>query len=120
MNVSLPHCVAESRIGCPCTTLSEGAGCNSSCWAIRPTINGVQWHGLLPIDESFNPSIPNQFCHYTDKELFEFVRRIKSVGGAITINVPIDVEKGRIPDDSHSQLVRLYKSVFSKSTSPNK
>jgi hypothetical protein len=75
-----------------------------------PTIDGVQWHGLLPIDLTFNPAIPNQFCHYTDKELFEFVRKIKSVGGAITINVPIDPENGHIPDDSHSQLVRLSKN----------
>lgn len=72
-----------------------------------PTIDGIQWHGLLPIDLTFNPAIPNQFCHYTDKELFQFVRRIKSVGGVITINVPIDPENGHIPEDSHSQLVRL-------------
>ncbi len=69
---------------------------------------------LLPSDLTFNPAIPNQFCHYTDKELFEFVRSIKSVGGAITINVPIDVENGHIPEDSHSQLVRLSKSLNAK------
>lgn len=76
-----------------------------------PMIGGVQWHGLLPIDLTFNPAVPNQFCHYTDKELFAFVRRIKSVGGAITINVPIDIENGHIPADSHSQLVRLSKAL---------
>lgn len=76
-----------------------------------PLIDGVQWHGLLPIDLTFNPAIPNQFCHYTDKELIAFVRRIKSVGGAITINVPIDVENGHIPEDTHSQLVRLSKAL---------
>jgi hypothetical protein len=76
-----------------------------------PTIDGIQWHGLLPIDLTFNPAIPNQFCHYTDKELFAFVGRVKSVGGALTINVPIDVATGRIPEDSHSQLVRLAKSL---------
>ena len=76
-----------------------------------PTIDGIQWHGLLPIDLTFNPAVPNQFCHYSDKELFQFVRRIKAVGGAITINVPIDVENGHIPEDSHSQLVRLSKAL---------
>jgi len=40
-------------------------------------------------------------------ELFGFVKEVKSVGGAITINVPLDVANGRIPEDSHSQLVRL-------------
>jgi len=79
-----------------------------------PAIDGVQWHCLLPIDLTFNPAIPNQFCHYTDKELFEFVRRIKSVGGAITINVPIDVENGHVPADSHSQLVRMSKALFAE------
>ncbi len=53
-------------------------------------------------------------CELTDKELFEFVRRIKAVGGAITINVPIDVESGHIPEDTHSQLVRLSKAVFAE------
>ena len=77
-------------------------------------IDGVQWHGLLPIDLTFNPAIPNQFCHYTDKELFEFVRRIKAVGGAITINVPINIGNGHIPEDSHSQLMRLSRALFSK------
>jgi hypothetical protein len=76
-----------------------------------PLINGMQWHGLLPIDLTFNPAIPNQFCHYTDKELLVFVRSVKSVGGAITINVPIETETGHIPDDSHSQLVRLSKAL---------
>ena len=67
--------------------------------------------GFLPIDLTFNPAIPNQYCHYTDAELVEFVRRIKKVGGALTINVPIDVENGHIPADSHSQLVRLGKTL---------
>ncbi len=79
-----------------------------------PLIDGIQWHCLLPIDLTFNPAVPNQFCHYTDKELFAFVRRIKAVGGAITINVPIETENGHIPDDTHSQLVRMSKAVFGK------
>lgn len=70
-------------------------------------IDNVQWHGLLPIDLTFNPAVPNQYCHYTDKELFKFVDDIKAVGGALTINVPIENENGHIPDDTHSQLVRL-------------
>ncbi len=77
-----------------------------------PRIDGIQWHCLLPIDLTFNPAIPDQFCHYTDKQLFQFVRSIKKVGGAITINVPIDVDNGHIPADTHSQLVRLAKAVF--------
>ncbi|NCO37499.1 MAG: hypothetical protein COZ06_32840 [Armatimonadetes bacterium CG_4_10_14_3_um_filter_66_18] len=76
-------------------------------------IDGVQWHCLLPSDLTFNPAIPNQFCHYTDKELFQFVRAVKAVGGAITINVPLDhdAEAGRIPTDSHAQLVRLGEAL---------
>lgn len=70
-------------------------------------IDNVQWHCLLPIDLTFNPAVPNQYCHYTDKELFQFVEDVKSVGGAITINVPIDRTNGHVPRDTHSQLVRL-------------
>lgn len=74
-------------------------------------IDNVQWHGLLPIDLTFNPAVPNQYCHYTDKELFKFIEDIKAVGGALTINVPIENENGHIPDDTHSQLVRLGKHL---------
>lgn len=77
-------------------------------------IDSVQWHCLLPIDLTFNPAVPNQYCHYTDKTLFKFVDDVKSVGGAITINVPIDVDNGHIPADSHSQLVRLGQYLKAK------
>jgi hypothetical protein len=74
-------------------------------------IDNVQWHGLLPIDLTFNPAVPNQYCHYTDKELFKFVEDVKSVGGALTINVPIENANGHIPNDTHSQLIRLGKHL---------
>jgi len=81
-----------------------------------PFIDNVQWHCLLPIDLTFNPAIPNQFCRYSDKELFAFVDQVKAVGGAITINVPIDIETGHIPQDSHAQLVRLHQYLSAPST----
>jgi hypothetical protein len=81
-------------------------------------IDNVQWHGLLPIDLTFNPAVPNQYCHYTDRELFGFVDRVKSVGGALTINVPIDIVQGHIPDDTHAQLVRLGKYLKAHKTNP--
>ena len=34
---------------------------------------------------------------------------VKAVGGALTINVPIEIAHGRIPTDTHAQLVRLGK-----------
>jgi hypothetical protein len=74
-------------------------------------IDQVQWHCLLPIDLTFNPAVPNQYCHYTDKELFRFVEEVKAVGGAITINVPIEIESGHIVQDTHAQLVRLGKHL---------
>ena len=72
----------------------------------------MQWHGLLPIDLTFNPAIPNQYCHYTDKELLQFVRAVNSVGGALTINVPVDVQTGHIAAESQSQLTRLSKALI--------
>lgn len=74
-------------------------------------IENVQWHCLLPIDLTFNPAVPNQYCHYTDRELFQFVDGVKAVAGAITINVPIEVASGHIPEDSQAQLVRLGKHL---------
>lgn len=70
-------------------------------------IDNVQWHGLLPIDLTFNPAVPDQFCHYRDRDLFQFVRDVKRVGGALTINVPIDTTNGHVFEDTHAQLVRL-------------
>ena len=72
-------------------------------------VDNVQWHGLLPLDLTFNPAIPNRYCSYSDKELFGFVEAAKSVGGAVTINVPVDMPTGRILSDSHAKLVRLGK-----------
>lgn len=76
-----------------------------------PFLDGVQWHCLLPLDLTFNPAVPNQFCHYTDKELLQFVSDVKRVGGAITINVPIEIASGEIPEDSHAALVRLGRNL---------
>ena len=67
-----------------------------------------------PCESSALAAVPNQYCHYTDKELFKFVDDVKSVGGAITINVPIDRENGWVPEDTHSQLVRLGKHLKSQ------
>jgi hypothetical protein len=46
--------------------------------------------------------------------LFEFVDAVKSVGGAVTINVPIDRANGHVPQDTHAQLVRLGRHLKSK------
>ncbi|HEX4144673.1 MAG TPA: hypothetical protein VHY91_14295 [Pirellulales bacterium] len=72
-----------------------------------PFVDNVQWHGLLPIDLTFNPAVPDRCCHYTDQELLSFIRAVKGVGGALTINVPIDSKNGHIREESHSHLVRL-------------
>ncbi|MHB0961002.1 MAG: hypothetical protein ACYC0X_22585 [Pirellulaceae bacterium] len=82
-------------------------------------IDNVQWHCLLPIDLTFNPAVPNQYCHYTDKQLFQFTDAVKSVGGAITINVPIETETGHIPQDTHAQLVRLAQHLKAKKLKTN-
>ena len=53
------------------------------------------------------PAIPARLCRYSDAELFGFVKAVRSVRGAVTINVPIDLQRGLIPANSHAQLVRL-------------
>jgi hypothetical protein len=49
-----------------------------------------------------------------DAELFGFVKAVKSVGGAVTINVPLDVANGHIAEDSHAQLIHLSKALGPK------
>ena len=68
-------------------------------------IDGVQWHALLPLDCSFNPHVPTM--SYADDELFVWAAACKKVGGAVTINVPIDTADGWIPEKSLAQLARL-------------
>lgn len=81
-------------------------------------IDNVQWHCLLPIDLTFNPAVPDQFCHYRDRELFRFVADVKRVGGAITINVPLDTSNGHIYEDTLAQLVRLGQWLSDKNAHP--
>ncbi|NLX03616.1 MAG: hypothetical protein GXY33_00575 [Phycisphaerae bacterium] len=69
-------------------------------------VDGVQWHALVPIDSTFNPAVPEEFCRYGDEELFGFVSACKGVKGAVTLNVPIE-RNGRIPPGSLAQLHRL-------------
>ncbi len=72
-------------------------------------VDGVQWHALVPIDSSFAaPAVPNQ--HYADEDLFLFVLNCRAVGGAVTLNVPID-PKGSIPDETVAQLARLNREI---------
>jgi hypothetical protein len=66
-------------------------------------VEGVQWHALVPVDSNFEGGEPR---HYGDEELFGFVKRCKSVGGAVTLNLPIS-DSGAIPEASIQQMVRL-------------
>ncbi len=61
-------------------------------------IDNVQLHCLLPIDSTFNPAVPVQFCRYSDRELFQFVDGVKAVGGAVTLNVCHDPEPSDFGD----------------------
>ncbi len=70
-------------------------------------IDGVQWHALVPVDSTFEGGPPH---HYTDEELFGFVRACKGVGGAVTLNLPIALD-GTIPAESLAQMQRLGKEL---------
>jgi alpha-L-fucosidase len=73
-------------------------------------VDGVQWHALVPIDSTFNPGIPQDRCHYPDEELIGFLSACKKVGGAVTLNAPIDAN-GRIPEATAAQLKRLGDAI---------
>jgi hypothetical protein len=72
-------------------------------------IEGVQWHALVPISLTFNPKVPD--CNYSDTELFKFTEDFKSVGGAVTFNLPINGGEGHIPEKNIAQLKRLSKKL---------
>ena len=68
-------------------------------------IDGVQWHGLMPVDSTFcGPDLPDQ--HYDDATLMALLKAVKAVGGAMTFNLPISRE-GRIHEASCAQMQRL-------------
>jgi hypothetical protein len=73
-------------------------------------IGGVQWHALVPIDSTFNPAVPDTYTHYSDADLLRFIRDCRKVGGAVTLNVPID-QQGHIPETTAAQLTRLGKAI---------
>jgi hypothetical protein len=73
-------------------------------------VDGVQWHALVPVDSTFNPAIPDEFCRYSPEELIAFVRTCKAVKGAVTLNVPID-RNGHIPAASFATLRRVGSAV---------
>ena len=72
-------------------------------------IDGVQWQALVPVDSSFNPVIPDM--HYDDDELFSFVKACKAVGGAVTLNAPLELETGLIHERTAAQFARLGKAL---------
>jgi len=69
--------------------------------------DGVQWHALLPVYSNFVGGPP---CIYDDKILFDWVGQCKSVGGAVTINLPV-TQDGRILRDGLDQLCRLHEKI---------
>ncbi len=84
-------------------------------------VDGVQWHALMPLDGVFGPGKPHS---YEDKVLFDWVKRVKDVGGAVTLNVPIsqggtmqyfpgvkDAVNGQMHLPTIAQLKRLSKAV---------
>jgi len=70
-------------------------------------IDGVQWHALVPVDSTFEGGEPHR---YSDEELLGFVKRCKSVQGAVTVNLPIGLD-GIIPEESIAQMQRLGEAL---------
>ncbi len=76
-------------------------------------VDAVQWQALVPLDSTFNPNVPEEYCRYSDAMILEFTRACKAVGGAVTFNVPID-RQGHIPDVSAGKLQRLGQKLISE------
>ena len=79
-------------------------------------IEGVQWHGLLPVDSTFcGPELPDQ--HYDDPTLINLLKAVKAVGGALTFNLPIS-RTGQVPEASIAQMQRLGRAIGAKTDRP--
>jgi hypothetical protein len=52
--------------------------------------------------------------HYSDDDLIRLLRSCKSVKGAVTFNVPVDL-KGHIPEETAAQLVRIGQAMTTPS-----
>lgn len=68
-----------------------------------------QWHAQLPIDErqwTYSHEGPMASPRYSDEELFSFLSRCKSVGGAVTLNVGI-FREGHLGAETVAQLERV-------------
>jgi alpha-L-fucosidase len=79
-------------------------------------VEGVQWHGLLPVDSTFcGPALPDQ--HYDDATLLNLLKAVKSVGGALTFNLPIS-GTGTVPKGSITQMQRLGRALGMKTEAP--
>ena len=62
-------------------------------------VDGVQWHALLPIDESFTPDKePSGPGYYSDDELVEWINACNSVGGAVTLDMHIHPDSSLYPE----------------------
>jgi hypothetical protein len=80
-------------------------------------VEGVQWHGLLPVDSTFcGPALPDQ--HYDDATLIKLLKAVKSVGGAMTFNLPIGRD-GVVPETSIAQMQRLGRAIGVKPANNN-
>ncbi len=72
-------------------------------------VDGVQWHGLLPVDSTFaGPDLPDQ--HYADEVLMSLLRQVRAVGGALTFNLPVALD-GTIPAATLAQMQRLGQAM---------
>lgn len=76
-------------------------------------IDGVQWHALVPVDSTFNATVPTERCHYTDETLIGFIKQCKRVRGAVTLNAPVDLQ-GHIPHTTAAQLKRIGVAIERK------
>lgn len=74
-------------------------------------VEGVQWHALVPVDSTFNPAVSEEYTRYSNEELLKFVLHCKRVKGAVTLNVPIQISDGHIPESSASKVAWLGKEL---------
>lgn len=74
-------------------------------------VDGVQWHALFPVDESFTPDPePRGPGYYSDADLANFLKSCNNAGGAVTIDMHI-TQDGTLYPQTIEQIKRVRKMI---------
>ena len=64
----------------------------------------------MPVDSTFNPAVPDKYCHYSAETLIKFIMDCRKEKGAVTYNLPVGLN-GHIPEASIEKMIQVGKAA---------